>query len=186
MRESGVGQEIRSEKGVINIADSFTELYEQYMPKVFRYISYRINNTQVAEDLTSGVFAKALDKFTSYRPEKASFPTWLFAIARNTIIDHFRTAGKVNIVSLEEDVALSSNENSPEDEAEEKDEAQVLNACIATLSSREQEIISLKFGAGMNNRQIAKMCGISEANVGIILYRTVHKLRDIFGERENG
>jgi len=70
----------------------FAELYEKCMPRVFRYIYYRIGDMQQAEDLTSMVFEKALTGFGGYRPQKASMPTWLFAIARNAVIDYWRRA----------------------------------------------------------------------------------------------
>ena len=71
-------------------AEAFAGFYEQYLPKVYRYISYRISDTHTAEDITSAVFEKALNKFKSFSPEKASFSTWIFTIARNTLTDHFR------------------------------------------------------------------------------------------------
>jgi RNA polymerase sigma-70 factor, ECF subfamily len=60
----------------------------------------------------------------------------------------------------------------------------VLQSCLAELSHSEQEIISLKFGAEMTNRQIAKTLSLSESNVGIIIYRAVRKLRDGFKVRQ--
>jgi len=61
-----------------------------------------------------------------------------------------------------------------------------LQVCLAGLPQQEQEIISLKFGAEMNNRQIAKVLGLSESNVGTKLYRAVRKLRDSFKGWQNG
>ena len=61
-----------------------------------------------------------------------------------------------------------------------------LRACISQLSAEEQELIALKFGSGLNNRQIARTIGLSESNVGTRLYRAVRKLRDYFREAENG
>jgi len=83
-------------------ADIFAELYEQYMPRVFGYVYYKVNNVHLAEDLTSSVFEKAITRFRSYRSDKASFSTWLFAIARNTMIDHFRTSTRGELVPLED------------------------------------------------------------------------------------
>lgn len=183
MTESKVNPGANIDRGVAR-ADIFAELYEQHMPRVYRYVYYKVNNTQLAEDLTSTVFEKALTRFHSFRSEKASFITWLFAIARNTMIDHFRSKSSRENVPLE-DVYLSSD-NSPEDKAIEQDEARRLRACISTLPKREQEIISLKFGAGMTNRDISAMLGLSESNVGTIIFRTVRTLRDRFMERENG
>ena len=167
-------------------AESFAELYEQYLPKVYRYVKYRITDTHLAEDLTSIVFEKALTKFKSYRSEKAGFSTWIFAIARNTLIDHYRVSHKEQTVPLGDPVRAGNPEISPEEEGEKAEEIQFLNGCIAQLSPPEQEIISLKFGAEMTNRQIARVLNLTESNVGIIIYRAVRKLRDNFRGKQNG
>ncbi len=166
--------------------ETFAELYDEYLYKVFRYIQYRVNNIQLAEDLTSTVFEKALVNFSKYSQERASFSTWIFTIARNVVIDHYRGNRKRQAVSLEEATAQSSNAVSPEEELERKVERERLHVCLAGLSEEEQEIIRLKFGAELNNRQIGKMLGLSESNVGTKLYRAVRKMRDIYRESENG
>jgi RNA polymerase sigma factor (sigma-70 family) len=167
-------------------AGAFAELYQQYLPKVYRYISYRITDTHLAEDLTSTVFEKALTKFKSYSSEKANFSTWIFTIARNTLIDHYRVSHKAQTVPLDDPVGSGNPDTSPEEEGERAEEVGILNSYIALLTAAEQEIISLKFGAEMTNRQIARMLNLTESNVGIIVYRAVRKLRDSFRGKENG
>jgi RNA polymerase sigma factor (sigma-70 family) len=174
------------EKVGLSAAEVFAELYEEYLPKVYRYISYRIRDEHTAEDLTSVVFEKALTKFKSYSSDKAKFSTWIFTIARNTLIDHYRVSSKEKTVQLEEAVNQISSSVSPEDESDRAEEMLILKSCLAELSHTEQEIISLKFGSEMTNRQIARMLSLGESNVGIILYRAVRKLRDGFGGRQNG
>ena len=165
--------------------EAFAELYEQHFPKVFRYISYRVNDIHLAEDLTSETFVKALKGFSSYRSDRASFSTWIMSIARHTVIDHHRVGGKREVVSLEQ-AAETPSEGQAEEEAVRKEELQRLQICLAGLAQQEQEIISLKFGAELTNRQIAGMLNLSESNVGTILYRAVRKLRDCFGGWQNG
>jgi RNA polymerase sigma-70 factor (TIGR02952 family) len=167
-------------------AQAFTDLYEQYLPKVYRYISYRITDTHMAEDLTSAVFEKALTKFKSYSSEKASFSTWIFTIARNTLTDHYRVVHRQQTTSLDNLAQATDPGTSPAEESEREEEIRMLNSCIAQLSPNEQEIISLKFGSEMTNRQIAKMLALTESNVGIIIYRAVRKLRDSFRGKQNG
>ncbi len=181
LTQAQIVEKIGSSAGAV-----FAELYEQYLPKVYRYISYRITDTQVAEDLTSTVFEKALTKFKSFNSEKASFSTWIFTIARNTLTDHFRVSHTHQTVLLDDPVIAAGPEISPEDESDRAEDIRILNSCVAQLSAAEREIISLKFGGEMNNRQIAKMLALSESNVGIIIYRAVRKLRDSFREKQNG
>jgi RNA polymerase sigma factor (sigma-70 family) len=167
-------------------AESFAAFYEKYLPKVYRYINYRITDVQTAEDLTSAVFEKALNKFNSYDSRKAGFSTWVFTIARNTLTDHFRSSRQSRTVGLEAVADSPSPQLSPEDEADRAEEISILNSCLAKLSAPEKEIISLKFGAEMTNRQIAGILSLSESNVGVILYRAVRKLRDDFRGRRDG
>jgi RNA polymerase sigma-70 factor (ECF subfamily) len=169
-----------------DVADAFADLYRQYLPKVYRYISYRISDRLTAEDLTSAVFEKALSKFRSYRSEKAGFSTWIFTIARNTLTDHFRVNRKGQNIQLDDPLALVAQDGSPEEVNERAEELQLLNSCLSRLSPAEREIISLKFGAEMTNRQISGILALSESNVGVIVYRAVRKLRDDFRERQNG
>ena len=166
-------------------AVAFAEFYEQYLPKIFNYISYRVADKYMAEDLTSAVFEKALTKFKSFDAEKASFSTWLFTIAHNTVIDHYRLRTKEQDLEKEKVVFVSMQYESTEEEAVKTEEYQKLKSCLSQLNKNEREIISLKFGGEMTNRQIAQMLGISESNVGIIIYRTIRKLRDGFTGWQN-
>jgi len=175
--------ESRPDKDSKDAAETFTELYERYLPKVFRYISYRVGDMDLAEDLTSVVFEKALTKIDSYRSNKASFSTWLMTVARNTIIDHYRVKSRKLTISIEETLEVASEEASPEEEVIRKEELQRLGTYLRGLSQQEREIISLKFGAELTNRQIAQIVRLSESNIGTILYRAICKLRDKFKER---
>ena len=177
-----MGLELRPNKKVGGSVEVFAELYDYYLPKVFRYISYQVGDMDLAEDLTSAVFEKVLTKLNSYRSNKASFSTWLMTVARNTVIDHYRVRSRKVTVSIEETFELASEETSPVEEVIRDDELQRLETYLRELPQQEREIISLKFGAELNNRQIAKTLGLSESNVGTKLYRTICKLRDKFKE----
>jgi RNA polymerase sigma-70 factor (ECF subfamily) len=167
------------------IEETFSQIYDDYMPKVFRYIYYRVNNEQLTEDLTSSVFEKALVNFKKYSSSKASFSTWILKIAQNTVIDHYRTSSRREFAPLDVAIEIPAKDLSPEEELEGKEEREILRMNLLKLTEEEQEIIRLKFSAELNNRQIAKMIGISESNVGVRLFRAVRKLRDSFQEFSN-
>lgn len=169
-----------------NSREIFAGLYDEFMPKVYRYIHCKVNDEKLTEDLTSTVFEKALVNFASYSRDRAAFSTWILSIARNTLIDHYRTAGKRQHVSLDEAIETPSREPSPQEESEKRAETECLLKCLGGLSEQDQEIIGLKFAAELNNRQIASMLGLSESNVGVRLFRAVKKLREGFEESWNG
>lgn len=163
-----------------NIGETFAELYQEYLDKIFRYVQYRVNEVQLAEDLTSAVFERALVNIEKYSSDKASFATWIFTIARNILIDYYRSRGRKQTVELDEATDKTIGDLSPEEKLLKKEENEKLKVCLVKLSDEEQEIIRLKFGGELNNRQIAEMTGLSESNVGTKLYRAVRKMRNDF------
>ena len=149
-------------------------LYADHMPRVYNFMRYRVDDGPVAEDLTSATFEKAWRARSRYRRDKAAFSTWLFAIARNVATDYFRRQRPV--------VPLASVPEQPdgvfvEETVQRQDDLDRLGALLARLPGRERELISLKYGAGLTNRSIARLTGLSESNVGTILYRVVRRLR---------
>ena len=163
----------------------FGEVYEEYMPKIYRYVSYRVNDAATAEDITSGVFEKALAKFCDYRADRGAISTWLFTIARNSVIDYYRRRSKRPTVSLDDAPPLADDGDPVTDEIARREMRALLRLCLEILSRREQDIVSLKFGAEATNRQISRQLRLTESNIGTILYRTVRKLRDCFQERSD-
>jgi RNA polymerase sigma factor (sigma-70 family) len=166
--------------------ERFSQMYEEHLPRVFRYFSYRVGNTALAEDLTSTVFEKALGAFGTYRPEKSPAEAWLLTIARNTLIDYFRKNGNKQFFPLESALTLASDGPLPAEEAERQEEIDRLRYCLSLLSQYEQEMVSLKFGSEITNRRIAGMLGLSESNIGTMLFRAVGKLRECFQVWLNG
>lgn len=151
-------------------------LYREHMPKIYNYFLYRIGNDMQAEDLTAVTFEKAWRARKSYQHQKAAFTTWLYTIARNTMADHYR---KVHDEMNLDTAAQESSENEePEYRLISKQTAEHLVRMLSGYSPRERDLIALKYGAELNNRQIAKLTGLSESNVGTILHRIVTKLRN--------
>jgi RNA polymerase sigma factor (sigma-70 family) len=165
---------------------TFGQIYDDHLTSVYRYVRYRVGDAAAAADLTSAVFEKALAAFKGYSSEKASPQTWLIAIARNTVTDYLRRSAVRKTIPLDSALAAVSDDPSPQDAAEQSEEREVLRICFSLLQQREQEIVSLKFGAEFNNRNIASVLGLSNSNVGAILFRVIRKLRQCFQEWQNG
>jgi len=161
-------------------AEVFARLYEQYLPKIFQYVCYRVGDKELAQDLTSVIFEKAMTKFDSYDTKKASFATWVYTIAHHTLIDHYRSRSRANVYQQQSMLEITVNYSSPEEEVTHQEDIKKLRACLTHLKDSEREIITMKFSSEMTNREIARMLGLSESNVGVILCRAVRKLRDDF------
>jgi RNA polymerase sigma-70 factor (ECF subfamily) len=149
-------------------------LYARELPRVHNFFRYRVGPGPVAEDLASATFEKAWRSRDRYRRDLAGFSTWLFAIARNVAVDYYRRQREET--PLEDAFALAP-EAGPEAIAEHNADAARLSALLARLPERERELLAMKYGAEMTNRQIARLTGLSESNVGTLLYRAVAGLR---------
>jgi RNA polymerase sigma-70 factor (ECF subfamily) len=148
-------------------------LYEEQLPRIYNYFRYRVGADE-AEDLTSETFEKAWRGRHKYRRDLGAFTTWLFAIARNVAIDHYRRQVPLEPLDHASHVAATG---SPEEDAMRASEVARLTALLATLGERERELIALRYGAGLTNRSIARLSGLSESNVGTILHRAISDLR---------
>jgi RNA polymerase sigma-70 factor (ECF subfamily) len=149
-------------------------VYADQLPRVYNYFRFRVANDADAEDLTSRMFEKAWRGRSQYRRDLAGFSTWLFTIAQNVAVDHLRAHR--HLLPLEAAVEIIAD-GTPDTSAERESDLARLAALTSQLSEREQELIALKYGAGIGNREIAQLTGLSESNVGTILHRAVQALR---------
>lgn len=157
--------------------EKFAHIFEIYYKRVYNYMHYRVNSIEIAEDLTSQVFEKIMVKIDMYSEGKSPFEVWLFAIARNVINDYFRSLKKHKLFSLDTIKDLVSREKTPEDIVLISETNSELSMALKTLNERERNIVALKFGANLKNQEIAQILDITESNVGVILYRTMKKLK---------
>jgi RNA polymerase sigma-70 factor (ECF subfamily) len=149
-------------------------VYSEQLPRVYNFFRYRLANAAVAEDLTSRTFEKAWAARARYRRDLAGFSTWLLSIARNVATDHLRAQRSYLPLDAAEGVPTLAT---PHDEVAKESDLARLGALMQQLSPREQELVSLKYGAEATNRTIAELTGLSESNVGTILHRVVQTLR---------
>jgi RNA polymerase sigma-70 factor (TIGR02952 family) len=156
---------------------AFAAIYDHYFPRVYNYVRYRVRDAETAGDVTAQIFERALMSIGSYHPERVPFAAWLFAIARNAVNDHLRVQSRRRWLSLEVLRGRASAELQPEEVAIHHETHVELLAAVARLSDRQRDLIALKFAAGLTNRRMAELTGLSESNVGVILYRAVRRLR---------
>lgn len=159
----------------------FAEVYRQELPRIYNYFRFRLGDSALAEDLTSETFEKAWRSRQQYRHDLAAFTTWLFTIAKRVLVDHLRK--NHNDLSLEAVRELPAEENM-EDVIQKRADFTRLNALLSQLAERDRELVALRYGAGLTNRTIARLTGLSESNVGVLLHRAVQKLRQDLREEE--
>jgi len=180
------GNRFRVQEPTLNKV-AFEELYSAYLPRVFNYVSYRVGNQKVAEDITSEVFERALKHLHTYRSDLGAFSTWLFKITRNLISNYLRTQRRQpEALSLETYPAIAVSSPSAEQAAIEAERLRHVQACLMQLPDREQEIVALKFGFGLGNSEIAKVMNLNPNHVGVLLHRALHMLRQSLEQVEVG
>ncbi|MDF2678826.1 MAG: polymerase subunit sigma-24 [Brevibacillus sp.] len=159
-------------------SEIFTQIYDAYYTRVYKYVCYRINNHYAAEELCSHIFEAVISKYSTFSPEKSNFEVWLFAIARNAVTDYFRSLKKKRAVfSLDSILDMVLAKPSPEEMVIQGDNNRALFLALAKLSDKERNIIAMKYAAGLKNSEIADLLGVSGSNIGVVLYRSLKKLQ---------
>ncbi len=156
-------------------ADDFESIYQAEVPRIYHFFCYRFGEGPLAEDLTASTFEKAWRGRERFR-QQAAFSTWLFTIARHVAEDYNRKHRYHAEVSLEE-AGDAPDSAILEEQVEQKADFAQLSLLLARLADRDRELVALKYGAGLTNRAIAQLTGLTESNVAVILHRTLQTLR---------
>lgn len=153
-------------------------VYQAELPRIFNFFLYKVGCRESAEDLTASTFERAWRLRNRYRKSLASLPTWLFGIARNVLKEYFRKkrlSARLAVPSPQR--SEMSSDVDLENYIQQQQDKEYLWKMLFELPEREQDLIALKYGAGLTNREIAGITRLSESNVGSILHRTINHLR---------
>jgi RNA polymerase sigma-70 factor, ECF subfamily len=156
---------------------AFGALYDRYLDQVYRYVFFRVGNRADAEDLSEQAFLKAWSAIERFSWQGKPFLAWLYTICHNLVVDWYRRSGKP-VQSLDDperllDVASAS---AAETMMQSLD-ADLLAAAIKRLTSDQQQVVTLKFIAGFDTDEIARMMGKNEGAVRALQLRALQSLR---------
>jgi len=152
----------------------FGKLYDQYIKKIYNFIFYKTLQKEITEDLTSQTFIKALENISKYNNAKGSFSSWLYKIARNTVIDYYRT--KKENFNIADFSNLSSYENL-EDKTDIKQQLEKIQKYLKKLKAEQREIIIMRIWDGLSYEEISHIINKSQASCKMLFSRTINKLR---------
>ncbi len=158
---------------------AFGVLYDRYLEKIYRFIFYKTFDTATAEDLTSSTFFKALNKIGTLDLTRGTFSAWIYSIARNTVIDHYRSRHMA--AATGEDIFDLSEENRTEETLDAKESLATVQEYLKTLSPTQREIVTLRLWEERSYAEIAAIVGGTESSVKMAFSRTIRKLREDLG-----
>lgn len=176
------------EKRLVDLAqtgdgEAFSRLYEAYFDRVYRYIFFRVTDDQLADDLASEVFLKAWESLHRYRPH-GPFLAWLYAIARNTVIDTYRT--RKTTIPLDDAAPIVSHDERLDDRLQFQFEMRSLQLAMQKLTQEQQEVITLKFIAEYDTAEIARQMGKSEGAIRALQMRALQALARAMRAQQDG
>ncbi len=160
-------------------AQAFSQLYDFYFDKIFKFIFYRVSHKETAEDLCEDVFVKAWTKIRNVGDD--SFGGWLYSIAKNRIIDHYRQNKSTVDISEVENI-LEAEENIIENANLQFDQKILLDA-VRKLPPEQQIVIQLKFIEGLENSEIAELIAKKEGAIRVLQHRAIQNLQKLYGEK---
>jgi len=161
-----------------------TGLYDEYYDRIARFAHVRLGNRADAEDIAGETFLKALKSLDSYQERGAPMEAWLFRIAKNLIIDHFRRAQRKPTVPIG-DFDTAGNAD-PAADVERKLEMERVNAAMAQLTPDQQEVLRLRFYAGLNSREAAVVLQKSDVAVRQMQHNGIQKLKQLLADKASG
>jgi len=182
--------DLREERELVEEArrdpEAFGALYERYYSQIFGYVLRRVANVEIAQDLSSEVFFKALKNLGRFRWQNISFSSWLYRIASNQTTDYFRKDGH-RAIPLEEFYELAAVSGlsaeaeilQAEDELKKHEDFLILHKNIARLPSKYQEVITLRFFENKHIKEIGEILGKKEGTIKALLHRGLKKLRKL-------
>ena len=141
-------------------AEAFGRIYDGYVERIYRFVFFRVDDQQTAEDITSQVFLKAWSNLDRFEFSRTPYIAWLYTIAHNLLVDHWRKKG-LTLVQLEDDAPLAAPDN-PARQAEARESLARLSRAIEALPAAQREAFLLHEEAGLSVAQIAAVTGAGE------------------------
>jgi RNA polymerase sigma-70 factor (ECF subfamily) len=154
--------------------EEFGRLYEAHVTRVYRYVYYRTLHRETAEDLTSQIFIKGLDHFGTFDEARGTFSAWITRIARNTLIDHFRSSRETKDIDDIWDLKSDADVNR---DAEARERIEKLKPYLQALPKDQRELLMMRLWDGLPYAEIAEITGKSEAACKMAFSRTIARLR---------
>src|SRR3989304_4728910 len=171
-------------RSVAGDSEAYGRLNERHLDALFPYIFFRVSEAELAEELTEEVFVRAWEALPKYRKGKDPFSSWLYRIAHNLVVDHYRRR-KPTVLPNEELERTANPDGLPEEQVAYQEEMKSLSWAIQLLDELEQRVVILRFVDGLSHAQVSALIGKSEAACRVIQHRALANLRRFLKDWES-
>jgi len=167
-----------------SLNEQFSQIYDQYIDKIYRFVYLKVNSQETAEDITSKVFTKGWEKF---RIQNSEFRiqnngAFLYQIARNAVVDHYRASGRAKVVSVDASPEIVDPGTDAHDKAILSADISNLKNSIQKLKPEYQDVIVWHYLDDMPISNIAELLDKPAGTVRVMLHRGIKDLKDIIQE----
>lgn len=156
--------------------EAFSTLYRRYAVRVYRYLYGKVGSAADAEDLTAQVFTEMIESLPRYRSQ-GNFAAWIFTIAQRRAADFYRKDRP--IVPIEEIDGFPTSGDDPLVQVIASERTQALRQALTSLKEDDLELLRLRFSAGLDYRQLARMLGRNEPAIRMAMHRILRRLEDL-------
>lgn len=161
-----------------SLNEQFSSIYDQYIDKIYRFVYLKVNSQEIAEDITSKVFLKGWETFQSPKEPIKNQGAFLYQIARNAIVDHYREKGKATTASVDASWDIADAGISAYDKAILNADVDFVKAGIQKLKKEHQDVIIWHYLDDMPINEIAELLGKPAGTIRVMLHRGLKDLRD--------
>ncbi len=167
------------------VAEQFSQIYDQYIEKIYRYVYLKVNSQEIAEDITSKVFTKTWEAINN-KGEKVENPlAFLYKIAQNSVFDYYRQKSKKAVISTDSIAELADSGKTIEDRAVLAFDVEVVKNAMQKLKKDYQDVLIWYYLDDMPVEQIAQLVDKKEGAVRVMIHRGIKDLKDICNKSQN-
>ena len=160
-----------------NLKKIFSKIYDQYIDKIYRFVFFKVNSKDIAEDLTSEIFLRVWKRFKNQEQKIENIQAFLYKTARNLITDYYREKGKLRIVSAENPGITDPRENLEEKAILASDIEKVREA-LSTLKDDYQNVIIWYYLDDLSISEISDLLGRTETATRVLIHRALKSLKN--------
>lgn len=161
--------------------EQFSKIYDQYIGKIYRFVYLKVDSQETAEDITSKVFAKGWEAYKKDK-EIANPGAFLYQIARNSVVDHYRGKDKINALSIDAMPEMTDQKIDPHNKAVLGGDIEAIKSALLGVKKDYQDIIILHYLEDMPVKDIAELLGKPAGTVRVMLHRGLKDLKDVVQE----